>query len=191
MAVTTHTLTGDFGDLVGGDLSSIRAWIETNIPEGALTRLDTGGQILLGDSPLDLDEVAAFTIDLVATDSADINPTLFQYRVYAEYRKASGREMGRWDSGWFDLTADTDLKDVIASAYVPPSYLSSVLSQLQGFVDDAEAAADRAEAATLTDLNTSDGQVAFLLGATTSATRPAAVAVIEDEFMPFVLMGVI
>lgn len=197
MVTLTGNVTGLAGDL---DVARVIVWLEANV---AAVIDGTGNEVRLGAERATPDSTGAFTFaDLLATNGAT-NPTSFQYRVRVDYPDAAaGGRSGTWDSGWFALTANADLADVAAGEYVPPTYLTTLMTQLDthagtletqldahatsiegdlsAAVTQAEAAVTQAEAAAalavdLSNISTPDALVATLVGddATPSATRTA------------------
>ena len=103
--MTTHTLTGDLGSLIGGELTSpngtrAKAWVEPY--NGAVT---SGGDTLVGSSPLALDSVDAFSV--VIPDGA--------YRVRVRYYDQAGRQMADYATGFFNFSTNSDLGDYVAA----------------------------------------------------------------------------
>lgn len=202
MAVTLVNLTGDISDLIGDDFNATRTrvWIDTNI-DGDVVIDTTGNQIHLGNAQATVNSDGTFTFtDLIATNSTT-NPTAFQYQVHIEYLKrlpqqtANGKH-SRWSSGWFSLTATSDLADVAAESYVPPTWQSSFIASaeaaVQAIADEAEAERVGAEAARdlaeqyrdeahdISGIDTSDGVVQALIEDSGSATSAALTASTDD-----------
>lgn len=153
MPITPINLAFDVADLLGVDYQSGRTkvWIETNVDHNAIVDPD-GNTIRLGVAyaTVGSDGTGTFT-GLIPTNAAT-NPTAFQYRVWIDYpeKGAADRSRTKWDSGWFSLTATSNLADVVAEQYVPPTYISAIITELEGYVDEAEGFADAAEAAAST-----------------------------------------
>lgn len=180
MAVTLVDLTFDLADLIGTDFDTRRTkvWIETNVDNDAIVDPDTG-TIRLGDAKVTLNSDGTGTVaDLWATNSTGTNPTGWQYRVWVDYARGSDKRRAKWTSGWFSLTATSDLADVVEEQFVPPTYLSTVTELLDGYVADAEAARDAA--VDISNISTSDEVVEALVlntGGTGPLTRGALAAV--------------
>lgn len=126
------TLTFNVADLVGADFDARRTkvWIEANVDP----IIDTTGKVVrFGDAKATVgDDGTGSFDDLLATNATDINPTGFLYRVWVDYASRSGQRQ-QWNSGWFPLTADTDLALVAPQANVPPPAAttdSGIASQL-------------------------------------------------------------
>lgn len=155
--VTLVTLTGSLEDLIGADFVDgyAKVWLETNVPADGIFDA-TGNQLRLGDaSALIADGAFEFT-GLWATDSAT-NPTDFQYQLHVQYTRqrpltAPGSGLTTWSSGWFSLTATSDIADVVAEQYVPPTWMNATIAELTTYVDAAAAGASEATtAATLAE----------------------------------------
>ena len=148
MAVTLVNLTGTLTDLVGANFDSRRTkvWIETNV-EGDVVIDSAGNEIHLGNAAATVGIDGAFTFtDLVATNSTT-NPTAFQYQVHIAYpvslpQLANGGKNATWDSGWFSITVTSDLADIAAEQYVPPTWMTTATTTLQGYVDEGKAYRD-------------------------------------------------
>ena len=190
MVTLTGNVTGLAGDL---DVARVIVWLEANV---AAVIDGTGNEVRLGAERATPDSTGAFTFaDLLATNGAT-NPTSFQYRVRVDYPDAAaGGRSGTWDSGWFALTANADLADVAAGEYVPPTYLTTLMTQLDthagtletqldayatSIEGDLSAAVTQAEAAAalavdISNISTPDALVAALVedDTTPSATRTA------------------
>ena len=116
---TLVTLTFNVADLVGDDFDPRRTkiWLEAN----ADTIIDTTGkQIRLGDvkATVGSDGTGSFA-GLIATNSADVNPTGFLYRAWIDYQPRSGGGRKVWTSGWFALTGSSDLALAVPVANAP------------------------------------------------------------------------
>lgn len=136
-----HTLTGNLRDVVPGGVSTAYgAYIETNVPDDeALVGTGTDGGIApsnVGRIPLAAD---AFTLQLLATDSTDLNvmPNTLRYRVHVEYGKPGQKGIFDWYSAWFELTGDANLKTIIGTLELAPA--STVADQLAARISALEA----------------------------------------------------
>ncbi|GAB2762193.1 SGNH/GDSL hydrolase family protein [Nocardioides pakistanensis] len=161
MAVTTHTLTGDFNDLIGGDIDPrlLRARVTTNVPNGQAIVDTTTGNVYLGEHPIDVAADGTFTVaGLPATNDPNLNITggTLRYMVVVEHRLRETPGMGRWDSGWFELTADVHLGQVVGTDYIDPTFASQVQTFVTAEADRATAAADQAAAPTAEQMTVVD-----------------------------------
>lgn len=192
---TTHVLTYDFADLLGValDPTHTKAWIETNAPHNVIVDTTTGGKVLAGAVRLGDKTTVTGTVALPTTSGATI-PTNFQYRVWIEYRTIFGGKVDtdRWNSGWFSLTADVNLKDVVEEQYVPPTYITQATqtldehaAALQAPMDAAvtEAEAARDDAVDISNISTSDDVVEALVKNTAGA-GPKTSAALNTAFAP-------
>lgn len=171
MAVTRYTLTGDFGDIVGDEFNvkSVKAFLSTNLPAGqALVNL-TDNEIQVGAKELTLDTSGAFSVSLIASDSADTNIAsgTLQYRVTFSYVNPSTRTRDTWDSGYFALTANSDLSDVAGTIEAPISWRSAFIADMEAIQAAAEAARDAA--VDISSISTSDDVVEALVLGTAGA----------------------
>ncbi|GAW54761.1 right-handed parallel beta-helix repeat-containing protein [Nocardioides sp. PD653] len=150
MSVTTVTLTGNITDLGLDPQDTVHLWIEPNSRQGLIdtanNRWMTGrGKIIT------VDDDGAWTITLVSTDSADIQPAENrQYRVRGRVPDGlPGRDskgMALVDSGWFALSADSNFADRIEVDYLDPVWATAKTLEIQGYVDDAQGYAEQTEA---------------------------------------------
>ena len=85
---TKHTITGKLGDLVGPiDLRSVTAVVRTNL--GAPTVIDSvTGVTHVGDGPVAIGQDGSFSLDLLPSDSPDLNVTGIQYWLDVSMRMA-------------------------------------------------------------------------------------------------------
>src|SRR5690348_374980 len=110
MATTTHNLTGDLGAIVG-EVKSYRATVRINSEDGSW--IDPTGEIHLGSSVVadsTKNPTGEFTVALPTSTGTGL-----QYCVDVSYKYMSSGNRGyveaHWSSGWFDHTADQDLRD--------------------------------------------------------------------------------
>lgn len=204
MAVTRYTLTGNVCTLSGVEFDSpsrIAAYVESNASTGAIIDL-ISNEIQLGTAVLNLTQSGSFNVNLIASNSADINATGIQYQVHINYPDDSLGRRVDWSSGWFSLTANTDLSDVLNEQFIPPNYQNQFVTevnevadelrdQMTALRDQTQVLRDQAGALVVSDLTTSDGQLSTLLNTPGSASRVALLAFYDAEILPLALMGVI
>lgn len=186
MAVTRHTLTGDFGDIVGDEFAvkSVKAYLSTNLPAGqALVNL-ADNEIQVGAKELTLDSSGAFSVSLIASDSADTNidTGTLEYRVTFSYVNPATRTRDTWDSSYFALTADADLSDVAGTIDAPIAWRSAFITDMEAIQAAAEAARDAA--IDISNISTPDALVEALVKNTGGAgplTSAALTATIGSE----------
>lgn len=113
---TTFTLTGNLVNLIGGEVKATAVWLGTNLGRMALIDLDNNKTHPPGLARLDV-SAGVFSAELIATDSTGINVLdgSLRYIVYVEYSDGRGGKP-TWNSGYFELTADTDLSDVAGTS---------------------------------------------------------------------------
>uniref|UniRef100_UPI0004918A7D hypothetical protein n=1 Tax=Nocardioides sp. J54 TaxID=935866 RepID=UPI0004918A7D len=171
---TSHALTGNVKTIIGTGASAITAAISTNLGDVALVDLDGQAVHLPGRTPVTVANDGTFTVTLIATDSSGINVLdgTLRYTLHVAYRDAQGKRRD-WNSGPFELTADTDLShvagtgvavDVDQSAALVGSLVSQAVAPVTTAVDDL--AAD-----TLPD---ADGWPLYLYGASYSVVNQTA-----------------
>lgn len=143
---TTKTLTGHVGTLAGAAPTSVHAaYVMTNLPAGkALIDVDDSpaapASVRLGPGRLDFDRTTGrFTVSLLATDNTTLNvaPNTLRYQVLIEYNQPGTSGLTTWESGFFPLLADVDLKDVAPDVeLVVASTISEQLAaRIDGYVD--------------------------------------------------------
>lgn len=132
---TLRTLTGDLDDFLGGEsLPGVKVYIEHNLPEGQAVVDTTNNKVRLGKRKQVSLTGTAFTITgLFDTSSTDLNveANTLQYQVVAEYR-GEGNRPSTWKSGWFALTANSDLADLATDANpMVAQAASAILDQIE------------------------------------------------------------
>ncbi len=126
--MTTHTLTGDLGNIIGETLSPdgkrpARVWV---VPHGVVVE---DGEVRLGPVEVALDNDDAFSVAGLPTGGYEVRCRYFHVDV-------DRRSMTTWTSGWFLLDDDADLGDIVAddlSVYVPVRGVQSL--SVSGAVD--------------------------------------------------------
>ena len=157
MAVTFATLTVDPYTITGiAPGSDVRVTVRTNTG-GAIIDADAN-KIFLGT--YSVKTKAAVEISLPVTNGAT-NPTGYQYAVDLNYIDAATRERDTWTSGWFSFTAAANLADVAAEQYVPPTWMTTAVATLDGYVTQVEAARDAT--IDISNISTSDAVVEALV----------------------------
>ena len=161
MAATRHTLTADLADLLDDALpvaangkSKVHVYLKTNLPDSeALVDTSANKVFLSGGAKEIAHDNGVFSVDLISTDSTDINVDGLQYRIVASYvsPKGSGSnpavaERKTWDSGYFDLTADADLADVADAIQAPVGWRSEFITEMEALQQAASDAAAAAQA---------------------------------------------
>lgn len=190
--LSTATITFDASDYVGSEFGASRTkvWATTNIPDN--TVVDTEGEkIRLGSGRGEIgsDGTGSISMWIPGTGS---NPASWQTTIHVDYPDPeSGKGRTVRSFGPFTITESKDLSALIVEQEVPPPYLTTVTTTLQGYLDDGETlldqtetARDEAEAARdaaaasaaaadsyiVADLNTSDGQMRTLIESPSSLT---------------------
>lgn len=133
---TTYTLTGKLPDVIGNDSVSVSATLGTNLGDVALVDLDNNETRLPGLAAITLDANLAFTMPLIATNSTGTNVPdgSLRYIVRVEYRDGLGARRS-WNSGYFALTANTDLSDVAGTDVVAD--VDPAIAMIGSLVDQA------------------------------------------------------
>jgi hypothetical protein len=153
---TTYTLSGDTGTLIPDALlKSTHARVETNLPRGTalIDKTADAGGIKLGGGKIDVAADGTFTVPLLGTANTGLNipANELRYQVVIEYTDAGTRAAMVWRSGWFELTADADLK--VIAPEVEPLAVSSASTFAQ------EAAASAALARSIAEIDTTDAAI--------------------------------
>ncbi|MCX6399241.1 MAG: hypothetical protein NTX33_04820 [Propionibacteriales bacterium] len=119
---TTYTLTGDLSDLLGSDAVAVVATLGTNLGDVGLIDLDANTVRLPERAAIPLDENLGFSITLIATNSSGTNivDESLRYIVNVDYIDGLGSRRS-WDSGYFELTANTDLADAAGEDLALPA----------------------------------------------------------------------
>jgi hypothetical protein len=178
VAISLYAVTGNASDILGinFDPKRVKVVISTNLPRGEAPIDLENNRVLLGGSIVWPSADGSFTIpDLVGFASADVNPTGIQYKIDLVYVDAASRQEGAWSTGWVSITADATISELVEGQYVPPTYLSGAVAELQALVD---------EAAAITGLTGEDEAVALLVGDEDSETASALSASIARNAVP-------
>lgn len=182
---TLVNLTFNIADLVGSDFDPRRTkvWLEANVD----TIIDTTGkQIRLGDVKATVgDDGTGSFVGLIATNSTDVNPTGFLYRAQIDYQPRSGGPRVVWSSGWFALTASSDLALVTPVANAPATVTEDavIASRAKDPGSATNAAIDEAVAG---DVNDTASQTRGALNATFAPTKtgPRAIPRVKQNLRP-------
>lgn len=153
---TSYSFAGNVRNIVGAGATAVRASIGTNLGDLALVDIDAGVVRLPGRAPVMVDGNGDFEESLIATNSSGINilDGSLRYILYLNWRDAQGRNRD-WDSGYFELTANTDLSavagtgiavDVDESAALVGSLVTQAVAPITESVDTlaAQVTADAA-----------------------------------------------
>jgi hypothetical protein len=207
-------LTFNVADLLGNnfDARRTRVWLETNIPDGVIVD-SSGNEIRLGTTTAEVGTDGTGIFEGVMPTNAATNPTAFQYQFHADYpdRNAS-KGRGQWSSGWFSQTVTADISDLAAEVATPPTYASTLMTQLDDYAasleptldayvtsaaaseaaaetaeTNAETARDEAEAARagiVGDLGTTDSQAATLAASGSGSLLDDVLVGREGGFVP-------
>lgn len=136
MAISTVTLTGDIANLIGGDFDARRTkvWLEANTD---FVVDEDNQQIRLGTATATVGADGTFTFaDLIASDSTDVNPTDFQYRLWVDYAQASDRTRAQQTFGWWSITDDADVSELIEEQFLEPTWQSNLDAAMAGHAED-------------------------------------------------------
>lgn len=184
MPVTTYTIYGDVGDLVGEDFDARRTkiWFDTNVPNGEA--IVAGTQIRLGNKKVTVNADGTFLqAGFVGSDSDDTNiDGTLQYRAHVDYAPSAGRERKVWTSSWFELTADNNLATAQATTYAPAGFVSAAITQIQGYLDEAqELLEQQEEVAGLTGEDTAVGYLVRTPGAAANTASRQGQVNVQDH----------
>lgn len=166
---TTYALTGDLSNQLATDLKSVYAYVRTNLPPGTalIDTTVTSGSVRLGTGKIDVAANGSFSVTLLGTANTGLNvaPNTLRYEVVVEYTDIGTRQKMVWRSGFFELIADTDLKDIAPDVEaIAITSASAYALEAKGYRDEAEAIAG---------LTGEDAAVAFLVEDSGSATAGA------------------
>lgn len=148
MAISLYTVTGNATDLIGVDYGTrkIKVVVTTNLPTGVAPIDLEHNTVLLGGAIIWPNPDGSFEIpDLIGYASDDVNPAGIQYKFDLKYVDKTTSKEATWTSGWVSITADADIKDLIAEQYVPPTWLSDAVTELQGYVDQGQDLVDQGQ----------------------------------------------
>lgn len=176
MAISTVTLTGDIANLIGGDFDARRTkvWLEANTD---FVVDEDNQQIRLGTATATVGADGTFTFaDLIASDSTDVNPTDFQYRLWVDYAQASDRTRAQQTFGWWSITDDADVTELIEEQFLEPTWQSNLDAAMAGYVGGAGAFASELSASYA---GIDVGTVAVLVGNGTTDDTAALQAAID------------
>lgn len=130
----SHTLTGSLAEIIGTEAPLVlHAEIRANqavVPDPAT---DT---TWLGRTPIELAEDGSFSVELPAGDALTMWQVVASWFHLAPGSRSAKQSHG-WTSGWFAVTADADLADVVEVPAAPVS-----VDTLAGFADDLAMVAD-------------------------------------------------
>ena len=183
---TTYTLSGDFSDLLGDevDTGKISAYVRTNLPAGTalIDTTATADSIRLGNGKITVAADGTFSVTLLGTANTGLNvaANTLRYEVVAEYVNRASRGRSTWRSGFFELTANSDLKTLTTDVEPMAAVSASGYAlEAKGYRDEAAASAAAVEARVVEDLGTTDAQTKALIESPTSQTATALSATIE------------
>lgn len=114
---TRFTLTGNLDGLTVDGLGAAgqaHGYIRTNLGPNTPLIDKTNNTVLLGSAPVAISTTGEFSVELVATNSTDLNidPNTLQYELVVEYVDEGARDRRTWASGWFSLTTNADISDL-------------------------------------------------------------------------------
>ncbi|WP_028654886.1 hypothetical protein, partial [Nocardioides sp. J54] len=164
---TYRTLTGDLRDVARTAEADVTATVRTNQGNRAIVDRDTGRVFLPGTSHIDVRSNGTFRVELLDSHSPDTNVDgPIQYAIDVRH---AGKP---WTSGWFELTADTDLADVVAVDFIPATLLDGVDAALAG-----ELAKPDSESGAAVDTRAAAVATSAAVVAAEAAVAPLATAV--------------
>lgn len=135
---TTHTVDGDLSAAIGVPLTSRNAIVTwaTNLGDQALVDLDADITYPPGPNRIAVSDTGHISVELIDTSATTTNvePDTLQYWIEVQYWDAAGRKR-KWDTGWFALTADTDLSDIVGTDLITPEFASAAMAQIQALID--------------------------------------------------------
>lgn len=144
----THTLTGSFTDLLGDtfDTTRIRGYVKATQP--VIVDTDPGGGTRFGRKALTINTDGTWSVaGLPDTSDLAWKPAGFGLILVVEYRddaQGTATRSQPFESNAFELTADTDFKDVVDIELVAVD--TALRDTIHQWALDAQAAAEAAEA---------------------------------------------
>lgn len=196
MPITYFPLNVDVSQVVGTPVKRARIEVKTNLPEKTVLAYGSAGQIAVPGGIYNLDGgIGSLTLP---TKTGATNVSDWQYVITGEY-SLDGVHPVMMDPIYIDAptsTAAVNLADFIGVTSVPATFMGQAVAQLQAAgqaslaptlaaKDQAVAAKEAAIAAQaqveqilITDLGTTDGQTAALIGTPSSASAQALSATV-------------
>ena len=133
MPIATHTLTGDFNSIIG-EVSKVIATVHTNSEDGGWVN-ETDLKVTLGGAKIPVAADGTFTVTLPTSTGTGL-----QYEIRVTYVDPAlvGIGQGRksWRSGWFDLTANSNLAERALNSTLRVA--QSLSTQLSGRIDGVD-----------------------------------------------------
>ena len=147
MALADVTTTFNLADYLGNtfDVRRTKVYLTTNVESNIITDTSTG-EVRLGGGTVAVDEIGNVTATHWAP-GVDGNPTSWQTTYHIDGVDNASRERTLVSVGPFTVTTSGLLTALLEEQAVPAEYLTRVTTLLDGYVTDAEAARDAAEAA--------------------------------------------
>lgn len=134
---TTFTLTGSIAEALGRPIDPRKVIVtrNTNLGDQALVDLDNNIVYQPGAVRIPVNDDGTFSVPLIATNSTGTNVAgdTLRHIVSIDFPDASGRSRS-WNSGFFELTANKDLSDVVGSAYVTPDFASEAMAEIEALI---------------------------------------------------------
>lgn len=178
-----YTRTGDLNALVGA-AQTPRVFVRPLLPSGEALIDSTNKRIKLGTSgPLAVASDGTFSVELVGTDSTDLNvaANTWYYQIVVDYTDPGTRTPETWKRS-FALTSSGDFADAGFLGDLSPLAVQSSSAyalEAKAYRDEADAARQAAEDLIVADLGTTDGQTKALIEAPGSQTAQALSATIQ------------
>lgn len=184
MAITPVTVTFKLVDFLGfvPDIRRTKVLLDTNVASGFLVDTSTGGSFRITDANVTIDAAGLASFSVLPSGATGLNPSAYQIRVRIDAANPVTRKRETVDLGWYTITAAADLKDLVAAQYVPPTYLSTVTTTLQGYVDQGKTYRDQQTA--IAGLTGEDAAIANRVTTPASATDVALRARYAPKWQP-------
>lgn len=146
MTLGTAIVTFDISDMLGEDYDTrrgIRVWFDTNVVDDTVIDV-AGNAIRLGSGavPVAADGTGSLTVWVPDGSS---NPDSWQTSVHVQYVDSGTKDRKTRVFGPFTIIESINLADLVEEQEVPPEYLTTVTTLLDGFVDEAHGYRDEAE----------------------------------------------
>lgn len=184
--MTDATLSFNLLDALGEayDYTRGNVWLEFNTETGWI--VDENGKVRADAGVATLNADGSGSLEGVPVPSVSTNPPDFQVRIrfsvpprLPDTRNRRQHMVG--DFGWFTVTGDADIKDLVEEQYAPPTWMTTATGTLQGYVDQGQDLL--AQQVELSGIEGTDSAVGALMGneGIGPLTRAATRALVADD----------
>lgn len=135
--VDTHTLSGNFPALIGGQPQRISAAVRTNSADGGWVN-PADNTIVLGGAAIRISPTGTFSVELPTSTGTGLAYEVVVTYIDPEKARRRGQDgQSSWSSGEFQLTADANLADLAndSTLRVNPSMAAQLAGRIDGYED--------------------------------------------------------